>query len=146
MACATCLNNCCVRPCVAELLCAMDCCGCCDVPILLGASLDLQAGTILGQRTADLRFVAFDPLAVDGSQLPRGILRYHVQTDDQGNVINRYFGFLGLGLDCGPKYTNMYVCGIFRIQDIIGDIGSAAAAGWLRLIDGNPGGSGLLRI
>jgi hypothetical protein len=95
---------------------------------------------------SDLRFAAFDPLATDGTQLPRGILQYHVQTNDQGDVINRYFGFLGLGLDCGPKYTNMYVCGIFRLQDIVGDVASAAASGWLRLIDGNPGGSGLVRI
>src|SRR5260221_6240114 len=146
MACQTCINSCCVRPCVEELLCAMDCCGCCHVPILLAANVDILAGTILGQRTADLRFVPFDPLAVDGSQQPRVILQYHVQTDDQGNVIDRYFGFLGLGLDCGPKYTNGYVCGIFRLQDIIGDVASAAASGWLKLIDGNPGGSGLVRI
>lgn len=124
----------------------MDCCGCCHVPILLAPSQDILAGTILGQRTSDLRFAPFDPLAVDGTQLPRGIAQYHVQTDDQGNVIGRYFGFLGLGLECGPKYTNMYICGIFRLQDIIGDVASAAAANWLRLIDGNPGGSGLVRI
>lgn len=146
MACATCLNNCCVRPCVEELLCAMDCCGCCHVPVLLGENLDIQAGTILGQRTADLKFVPFNPLATDGSQLPRGIAQYHVMTDAEGNVVGRYFGYLGLGLDCGPKYTNMYVCGIFRIQDIIGDLASAASAGWARLIDGMPGGGGLVRI
>lgn len=146
MACATCLNECCVRPCVEELLCAMDCCGCCHVPILLGENLDIKAGTLLGQRNADLKFVPFEPLAVDGSQLPRGILQYHVQTNANGDVINRYFGHLGLGLECGPKYSNMYVCGIFRLQDLIGDVASAASSGWLRLIDGNPGGSGLVRI
>lgn len=146
MACATCLNECCVRPCVEELLCAMDCCGCCHVPILLGENLSIPAGTLLGQRTADLRFIPFDPLATDGSQLPRGILQYHVQTNANGDVVGRYFGYLGLGLDCGPKYSNMYVCGIFRLQDILGDVGAAASAGWLRLIDGNPGGSGLVRI
>lgn len=146
MACQTCVNECCVRPCVEELLCAMDCCGCCHVPVLIIPNQSLKAGTILGQRTSDLRFAAFDPNAVDGTQLPRGILQYHVETDAQGNVINRYFGMFGLGLECGPMYTNMYVCGIFRLQEIIGDVASAAAAGWLRLIDGNPGGSGLIRI
>lgn len=146
MACQTCINNCCVRPCVEELLCAMDCCGCCHVPILIAPSQDLMAGTILGQRTSDLRFAPFDPLAVDGTQLPRGILQYHVQTDDQGNVINRYFGFLGLGLECGPKYTNMYICGIFRLQELIGDVGAAAANNWLKLVDGNVGGNGLVRL
>lgn len=146
MACQTCINNCCVRPCVEELLCAMDCCGCCHVPILIAPSQDLMAGTILGQRTSDLRFAPFDPLATDGTQLPRGILQYHVQTDDQGNVINRYFGFLGLGLECGPKYTNMYICGIFRLQELIGDVGAAAANNWLKLVDGNVGGNGLVRL
>jgi hypothetical protein len=146
MPCQTCINDCCVRPCVEELLCAMDCCGCCHVPILLGPNLDIPAGTILGQRTTDLRFFPFQPLAVDGTQLPRGILQYHVQTNANGDVINRYFGHLGLGLDCGPKYTNMYVCGIFRIQDIFGDLASALSAGWARLIDGNPDGSGLFRV
>lgn len=124
----------------------MDCCGCCHVPILLAPNLDIKAGTILGQRTSDLRFAPFDPLAIDGTQLPRGIAQYHVQTDADGNVVGRYFGFLGLGLECGPKYTNMYICGIFRLQDIIGDVASAAANNWLRLIDGNVGGSGLVRI
>jgi hypothetical protein len=97
MACQTCLNDCCVRPCVEELLCAMDCCGCCHVPILLAPNLDLKAGTILGQRSSDLRFAPFDPLAVDGTQTPRGILQYHVLTDGDGNVVHRYFGYLGLG-------------------------------------------------
>lgn len=146
MACETCQNDCCVRPCVEELLCALDCCGCCHIPILLAPNLDIKAGTLLGQRTSDLRFAPFDPLAVDGTQLFRGIAQYHVKTDDQGNVIDRYFGFLGLGLACGPKYTNMYVCGIFRIQDLIGDVASAAASGILKLLDGNPGGSGLVRL
>jgi hypothetical protein len=40
----------------------------------------------------------------------------------------------------------MYVCGIFRIQDIVGDLASAAATNWARLIDGNVDGSGLFRI
>lgn len=146
MACQTCINDCCIRPCVEELLCALDCCGCCHVPILVAPSQDIKAGTILGQRTTDLRYAPFDPFAIDGTQLPRGIAQYHVQTDDQGNVINRYFGYLALGMACGPKYTNMYVCGIFRLQDIIGDVASAAANNWMRLIDGNPGGSGLVRI
>lgn len=145
MACPTCVNNCCVRPCVEELLCAMDCCGCCHVPVLLAPNLDLQAGTILGQRTADLRFAPFDPLATDGTQTPKGILQYHVQTDAEGNVVGRYFGMLGLGLDCGPKYTNMYICGIFRTQDLVGDVASAAAAGWLRIFDGTAQ-SGLAKI
>ena len=146
MACQTCINDCCVRPCVEELLCALDCCGCCHVPILIIPDQDLKAGTLLGQRTSDLRFGPFDPLATDGRQTLRGIAQYHVQTNSNGDIINRYFGYLGLGLDCGPKYTNMYVCGIFRLQELIGDVASAVAGGWLKLIDGNPGGSGLVRI
>lgn len=124
----------------------MDCCGCCHIPVLLGENLDLKAGTLLGQRTSDLRFVPFDPTATDGSQLFRGILQYHVQTDDQGNVVGRYFGLLGLGLECGPQYSNMFVCGIFRLQELFGDVASAAASGILKLLDGNPGGNGLVRL
>lgn len=146
MACATCVNECCVRPCVEQLECAMDCCGCCHIPVLLAPNVSLKAGTILGQRTSDLRFDAFDPLAVDGRQIPRGLLMYHAVTNDQGAVIDRYFGHLGLGLECGPLYTNMYVCGIFRIQELIGDVASAVASNWLRLLDGNVGGSGLVRL
>lgn len=146
MACPTCVNDCCVRPCVEELQCALDCCGCCHLPVLYGEDLNILAGTLLGQRTADLRFVPFDPAAVDGSQLFRGIQKYHISTDAQGRVINRYFGYLGLGLDCGQIYGNMYVCGIFRIQDLIGDVAAAAASGILKLIDGLPGGSGLVRL
>lgn len=146
MPCQNCLGKCQVRPCVEELLPAYECCGHCDLPFLLGPNLDLEAGTIIGQRTTDLRFYPFDPNASDGTQLPRAILRYHVRTDDQGNVIDRYFGPLGLGLECGQPYTNAWVCGIFRLQDLFGDVAAAAASGWLKLIDGNPGGSGLVRI
>lgn len=146
MACQNCVGKCELRICIEDLRCAYDCCGCCHLPILLAPDLDLKAGTLLGQRTSDLRYAPFDPLAVDGTQLFRGILQYHVITDEDGNVVHRYFGHLGLGLDCGPLYTNMYVCGIFRLQDLVGDVASAAAAGLLRLIDGNPGGSGLVRL
>lgn len=124
----------------------MDCCGCCHIPILLGPNLDLEAGTLLGQRTADLRFAPFDPLAVDGTQLFRTILKFHVQTDDQGNIINRYFGQYGLSLECGPLYTNAYVCGIFRTQDLRGDVAAAVASGVLKLVDGLADGAGLVRL
>lgn len=146
MACVNCTGKCELRPCVEQLLCALDCCGCCHVPVLLAPNQDIKAGTILGQRESDLRFVPFDPLASDGSQLPRGIAMYHAITDNDGNIVDRYFGYLGLSLGCGPLYTNMYICGIFRLQDIIGDVASASAANWLKLVDGNVGGSGLVRL
>lgn len=137
MACEQCLNNCCIRPCVEELKCALDCCGCCHIPILLIPNLDIQAGTILGQRASDLRYGPYDPLAVDGTQIPRGFAHYHVLSNDDGDVVGRYFGLLGLGLECGQKYTNMYVCGIFRTQDIVGDLASAQATpNFGRIIDG----------
>lgn len=146
MACQTCINDCCIRPCVSELLCALDCCGCCHIPILLGPNLDLKAGQLLGQRSSDLRFFPYDPLATDGTQILRGLLHYHTVTDANGDVIDRYFGYLGLGLACGPKYGNMYVCGIFRIQDLVGDVAAGVASGILRLLDGNADGSGLIRL
>lgn len=106
-----------------------------------------MAGTILGQRQSDQLFVPFDPNATDGSQQPRGLLHYHVKTNEEGEVVGRYFGMFGLGMEsCGPKYTNMYVCGIFRLEDIVGDVAAAAASGWLKLVDGFPGGNGIVRI
>lgn len=146
MACATCINDCCIRPCVEELLCAQDCCGCCDYAILLAPDLDIKAGTILGQITATRRYAPFDPAAIDGTQLPRVIARYHIKTDANGNPIERYFGFLGLGLQCGQKYTNGYYCGTFRLEDLVGDVAAAAAAGWLKLVDGLPGDTGIVRL
>lgn len=144
--CDTCVNNCCVRPCVAELLCALDCCGCCHIPVLLAPNQDLKAGTILGQRSSDLRFVPFNPEATDGSEQPRGILHYHVITDADGRVTGRYFGMLGLGLDCGPLYTNMYICGIFRTQDLDGDLNAAIATGQFgRIVQGTED-SGLFKF
>lgn len=146
MACQQCINDCCVRFCVEELLCATDCCGCCHLPTLLAPNLNLQAGTLLGQRTADLRFAPFDPLAVDGTQDLKGILQYHVITDANGNVVHRYFGPFGLGLDCGPLYTNRYVCGIFRTEHLVGDVASAVAAGGLRILEGGVTGPGLVKL
>lgn len=137
MACDTCVNNCCTRPCVDELLCAISCGDCCHIPVLMLPNLDLEAGTILAQQTSTQRFGAFNPLANDGLQVPVGILKYHIQTNDAGDITGRYFGIFGLGLDCGPKYTNMYVSGFFRTQELRGDVASAIAAGLLRLIDGS---------
>lgn len=146
MACPTCISNCCIRPCVEELDCIYDCCGCCHIPILLAPNLDLPAGQLLGQLDSTRQYAAFDPTAVDGTQLFRGILKYHVQTDENGHVIGRYFGQLGLGLNCGPLYTNMYVCGMWRTEDLFGDVASAAATGIIKLVDGPASGPGIVRM
>lgn len=146
MACQTCINQCCVKPCVEELVCHYECCGCCHIPVLLIPDQDLPAGTILAQRASDLRFGPFDPLATDGLQFPKGFLKYHVLTDENGNVVHRYFGYLGLGLDCGQPYTNMYICGIFRTQDIVGDLASAVATpNFGRIVEGTVD-AGLVKI
>lgn len=129
MACQNCVNNCCIRWCVEELLCSRDCCGCCHIEVLFGPNLDIPAGQWLGQKTDDKRMYPFDPMATDGTQKPKGIAKYHYQTDANGDVLNRWFNPLVPGSLCGEKYGNMYVCGIFRNQDLRGETGAAESAG-----------------
>lgn len=145
MACETCQNNCCIRWCVEELICATDCCGCCHLPVLFGPNLDIPAGQILGQKDADLRFYPFDPFATDGTQIPRGLSKYHYETDANGDVKNRYFNPLVPGSLCGEKYGNVYFCGIFRTQDLVGDVGAAESGRLLRILYGNAD-SGLVKL
>lgn len=145
MACETCTSNCCIRWCVEELLCATDCCGCCHIRVMFGPNLDIPAGQILGKKTLDKRFYPFDPFAVDGTQIPRGISKYHYTTDANGDVVNRFFNPLVPNSQCGEKYGNMYVCGIFRTADLIGDVGAAEAGRLLRELTGDTD-SGLVKL
>lgn len=143
--CPTCISNCCHRWCVEELLCALECCGCCHLPTLFGPNLDIQAGQLLGQKDSDLRFYPWNPLATDGTQDLLGIAMHHLTTTAEGRVTNRFFQGLVPFIDCGQPYDNRYVCGIFRTQDIIGDITTARATGRLLRIEGNDS-AGLVRL
>jgi hypothetical protein len=137
MACPQCISDCCHRWCVEELLCAMECCGCCDLPTLFGPNLNIQAGQLIAQKDDDLRFYPFDPAATDGTQNLLGVARYHIQTNAEGRVLHRYFNPMVPSSECGPIYSNRYVCGLFRTQDIIGDIAAARASGRLLRVEGN---------
>lgn len=146
MACQTCINNCCHRWCVEELVCAIECCGCCHIPVLMGPNESWHAGQIIAQKDSDLRFYEFDPFAVDGTQVPVGIAKYTVEADAQGNAISRYFnGLSPFAEGCGQPYTNMYVCGIFYTQYLRGDVSAARAAGILRRLEGNDS-TGLVKL
>lgn len=145
MACDTCLNSCCIRPCVDKLVCAYECCGCCHLPVLFGPNLDMEAGTIVGMKDSDLRFYPFNPNASDGTQNPLGVTYRHYVTDANGDVNGTRFGPLGLGLECGEKYGNVYFCGIFRTEDLRGDVASAIAARLFRRISGSVD-AGLVKV
>ena len=137
MACATCINNCCQRWCVDVLVCALDCCGCCHIPVLMGPNQSWHAGQIIAQKDSDLRFYEFDPFASDGTQVPTGLAMHTVDSDENGNAISRYFTGLVPAAECGQPYTNMFVCGIFYTQYLRGDVAAARAAGLLRRLEGN---------
>lgn len=145
MACQTCINNCCHRWCVDVLECATPCCGCCHLPVLMGPNQSWHAGQIIAQNDSDLRFYEFDPSAVDGTQVPLGIARETVESDENGNAINRFFNGLVPAAECGQPYTNMHVCGIFYTQYLRGDVAAARAAGLLRRIEGNDS-TGLVKL
>lgn len=136
-ACQQCINDCCHRWCLDELVCALDCCGCCHIPILMGPNEDWHSGQIIAKKDSDLRYYKFDPFATDGTQVPIGLAMYTVTSDENGFAQTRYFNGLVPGADCGQPYTNMYVCGIFYTQYLRGDVGAARAAGLLRTLEGN---------
>ncbi len=137
MSCPTCINDCSHRWCVEELLCAVECCGCCDLATLFGPNLDIPAGQLIAQKDSDERFYPFDPAATDGRQEPLGIARYHIKTNENGQPYHRYFNPLVPSSECGPLYSNRYVCGVFRTQDIRGNIQAAFATHRLLKVEGN---------
>ena len=137
MACENCINKCCQRWCVDRLDCALDCCGCCHIPILMGPNQSWHSGEIIAQNDTDLKFYIFDPYPTDGTQVPLGLAMYSVDSDENGTPHDRYFNGLVPGADCGPLHTNMYICGIFYTQQVHGDVASARAAGLLSRKEGN---------
>lgn len=137
MACQACINDCCQRWCIDHLVCALECCGCCHIPIMMGPNQSWHSGQIIAQKDSDLRFYNFDPLATDGTQNPLGIAMYTVESDANGKAMQRYFNGLVPAANCGQPYTNMYICGIFFTQFLRGDIAAARAAGLLQRKEGN---------
>lgn len=104
----------------------------------MGPNQSWHAGEIIAQKDDDLRFYVFDPNATDGTQHPLGIAMWNVESDAMGNAINRYFNAqVPSASGCGQPYTNMYICGIFRTQELRGQVGAARAAGLLKRKEGN---------
>lgn len=94
----------------------------------------------MAQRQSDELWVPFDPNADDGSQIPRGVLRYDVNTDSNSRMTN----FVGpWNANCGPMYTNVYFCGTFRIEETVGNLSAALShPSFGHLLEGFIGGSG----
>lgn len=134
-------NECRANFCFEEMCCVLSCGCCCTIPVKIVPGACLKAGTILGQRLDDELFDAYDPNTDNGLQIPRGVLRYSVMTDEKGRINNEFIPF---GIECGPLYTNMFYCGSFRIEDTKGDLASAIQyPNFGRLIEGFVGGQGL---
>lgn len=55
------------------------------INIKLGVSLTLAAGTVLGRKTADNLWYAYNDAGSDGEQVARAILQYAIATDSNGN-------------------------------------------------------------
>ena len=130
--------------CLAEILCLYSCGCCCTLPIRIVPNRMLAAGTILAQRQEDELWDAFDPDAENGLQIPRGVLRYNVNTDASGRLQNFISPWNSA---CPPLVTNVYYCGTFRIEETIGDLGAALShPGFGRLIEGFLNGQGTWKL
>lgn len=133
--CPTCIGPCCHRwePC--QIFCATDCCGCCPLPTIYGPNQTIEAGTIVAQRASDLLFFPFDPTATDGLQEPLGIQEWTITIDANGRV-QQYFNPFVPTSECGPLYSNRFICGIFYTQQLKGDVAAAWATGRLVRVEG----------
>ncbi len=137
--------DCCNEPCFEQLECVLSCVPCCHIEIVPAPSTDLLAGTIMAQREADNLWDAYNPEATNGLQYPRGVLKFTTATDAEGRVTNMGNTFLNTG--CGPKTTNMYIEGSFRVADTYGNL--AAALGnpaFGRMVEGWPAGPGIWKL
>lgn len=149
MDCPTCCAELCPNPKIDCVTCdgagGRSGCGCCNIEIVLIPSTQYLAGMILGERAGDGRFGPFDPAATDGRQIPRGILKFKVQTDDAGAIYgNEYNAY---GIDCPRLTTAMYVCGIFRTEEIVGNLAAAVSTGLFgRVLQGGYDGPGLYAL
>lgn len=137
--CAHC-DDCTTEFCIDEIRCLYSCGCCCTIPVRIVPDRELQAGTIMAQRQEDEFWDAYDPSADNGLQIPRGVLRYSIVTDEQGRLAN----FVGpWNAYCPPLVTNVYYCGTFRIEETYGDLAAALSfPGFGHLLEGFVGGSG----
>lgn len=137
--CPTCGQTCTIKACPGEL--KPSClCACPSKEIRPAPSKNLLAGTIMAQRSTDGFWDAYDPNATNGLEYPRGVLKYHTVTDETGRVIRNTEPF---GTGCGPLTTQIFICGIFRNEQTVGDLAAALAQpGFGRLLVGFVGSAG----
>lgn len=137
-------TNCETEFCNNEIQCLYSCGPCCTVATKILPDQVLVAGTLMGQRDSDLLWGAFDPNASNGLQIPRGVLRYDITTNECSQIMNYVVAFFA---GCQPMYTNVYYEGSFRIEDTHGNLAAALShPGFGRLIEGNPGGTGSWKL
>ena len=141
--CANC-DECVTEGCLREIQCLYSCGCCCTLPVRVVPNRNIIAGTISAQRQSDEFWDAFDPTAVDGLQIPRGVFRYDVTTDAKGRIMQ----FSGpWNTNCGPFVTNSYFCGTFRLSETLGNLTAALShEGFGRIIEGFAGGEGSWKL
>jgi len=97
-----------------------------ELTVPLGNSLTLAKGTVMGQITATGKFIAYASGAVDGSQVPKGLLAFDCVVDGSGNVT------IGGG-DQGVTYPSapIFTSGDFNCADLTGlDANAVTAGNW----------------
>lgn len=139
--------ECCDEGCFEQLECVYSCDCCCHVEIKPAPSQDLLAGTLMAQRDADGLWLAYDPLAQNGLQYPRGALKFTTRVDSNGVVTNSGDSRIVPGNPCGPLTTNMYICGTFQVADTYGNLNAALGnPGFGRMIEGSVEGPGVWKL
>ena len=138
--------ECCSEECFEQLECVYSCDCCCHIEIVPAPSQALLAGTLMAQRTADNLWLPYNPLAVDGLQYPRGVLKFTTTVNADGDITNMGVTFLG-AMGCGPKTTYMYICGSFMVADTIGNLAAALGnPGFGRMLEGSVDGPGVWKL
>jgi hypothetical protein len=88
------------------------------VTVVLGNSLTLAAGTVLGRKTSDNKWYAYSNAASDGTEVARAILQYAIATDGSGN---HFIGAAAVA-EHGQfeKHAIAYMKGDFAVADLTG--------------------------
>lgn len=98
-----------------------------------GASLVIAKGTLIGMVTATGKCKAYTSGAVDGSQIPIGVLEYDIVTDASGLVTYGGSGSTPDWLRGGSSRTApVYWCGAFAAADLVGLDATAITNGKFR--------------
>lgn len=88
------------------------------VTVVLGNSLTLAAGTVLGRKTSDNKWYAYSNAASDGTEVARAILQYAIATSADGK---HYIG--GAAASEHGQYelhAIAYINGDFAVADLTG--------------------------